>query len=112
MVKIGERRIGNTGTQRHVRTPGIVMANPRFQDAPEMTFRQGNHPVQTLATNCADNAFAYRIRRHYMKFPRGGRGGIITMDWIIVLKNTQGRIHYPARLPLPNVTLRADEVAN
>jgi hypothetical protein len=57
-------------------------------------------------------AFAYRIRRHYMKFPRGGRGGIITMDWIIVLKNTQGRIHYPSRLPLPSFTLRADEVAN
>ncbi len=32
--KIGERRIGNTGTQRLVRAPGIVMANPRFQDAP------------------------------------------------------------------------------
>ena len=34
MVEIGERRIGNTGTQRHVRTPGIVMGDPRFQDAP------------------------------------------------------------------------------
>jgi hypothetical protein len=32
--KIGERRIGNAGTQRHVRAPGIVMGNPRFQDAP------------------------------------------------------------------------------
>jgi hypothetical protein len=57
-------------------------------------------------------AFAYRIRRHYMKFPRQGRGGIITMDWIIVLKNTQQRSHYPGRLPLPNFTLRGDEVAN
>jgi hypothetical protein len=34
MVEIGERRTGNTGTQRHVRAPGIVMGNPRFQDAP------------------------------------------------------------------------------
>ena len=34
VVDIGERRIGNTGTQRHVRTPGIVMANPRFQNGP------------------------------------------------------------------------------
>lgn len=57
-------------------------------------------------------AFAYRIRRHYMKFPRAGRGGIITMDWIIVLKNTQERVRYPNRLPLPNFTLRGDEVAN
>lgn len=57
-------------------------------------------------------AFAYRIRRHYMKFPRQGRGGIITMDWVIILKKTQGRVHYPGRLPLPDFTLRGDEVAN
>jgi hypothetical protein len=57
-------------------------------------------------------AFSYRIRRHYMKFPRSGRGGIITMDWIIILKNTQARVRYPDRLPLPNFTLRGDEVAN
>ena len=29
-----------------------------------------------------EKAFAYRIRRHYMKFPRKGRGGIILMDWV------------------------------
>ena len=57
-------------------------------------------------------AFAYRIRRHYMKFPRAGRGGIITMDWVIVLKNTGERAAYPDRLPLPDFTLRGDEVAN
>lgn len=57
-------------------------------------------------------AFAYRIRRHYMKFPRKGRGGIITMDWVIVLKNTRGRVRYPSRLALPDFTLRGDEVAN
>jgi hypothetical protein len=57
-------------------------------------------------------AFAYRIRRHYMKFPRAGRGGIITMDWVIVLKNTGERACYPERLPLPDFTLRGDEVAN
>ena len=57
-------------------------------------------------------AFAYRVRRHYMKFPRGGRGGIITMDWVIVLKNTGERARYPGRLPLPDFTLRGDEVAN
>jgi DNA modification methylase len=57
-------------------------------------------------------AFAYRIRRHYMKFPRAGRGGIITMDWVIVLKNAGEGVRYPDRLPLPDFTLRADEVAN
>jgi DNA modification methylase len=57
-------------------------------------------------------AFAYRIRRHYMKFPRAGRGGIITMDWVIVLKNAGDGGCYPDRLPLPDFTLRDDEVAN
>jgi hypothetical protein len=59
-----------------------------------------------------EKAFAYRIRRHYMKFPRKGRGGIITMDWVIVLRKTDGRADYPERLPLPDFTLRGDEVAN
>jgi hypothetical protein len=59
-----------------------------------------------------EKAFAYRIRRHYMKFPRKGRGGIITMDWVIVMRKTNGRAPYPDRLPLPDFTLRDDEVAN
>ena len=59
-----------------------------------------------------EKAFGYRIRRHYMKFPRAGRGGIITMDWVIALRNTQTHAPYPARLPLPSFTLRHDEVAN
>ena len=59
-----------------------------------------------------EKAFGYRIRRHYMKFPRAGRGGIITMDWVIALRNTQKLAPYPARLPLPDFTLRHDEVAN
>lgn len=59
-----------------------------------------------------EKAFAYRIRRHYMKFPRKGRGGIITMDWIIVMRKTNGRASYPDRLPLLDFTLRDDEVAN
>jgi DNA modification methylase len=59
-----------------------------------------------------EKAFAYRIRRHYMKFPRGGRGGIITMDWVIALKNVGKRTPYPERLPLPDFTLGDDEVAN
>jgi hypothetical protein len=59
-----------------------------------------------------DKAFAYRIRRHYMKFPRKGRGGIITLDWVIVLKKMKGPVVYPDRLPLPDFKLRDTEVAN
>ena len=59
-----------------------------------------------------EKAFGYRIRRHYMKFPRAGRGGIITMDWVIALRNMQKVVPYPARLPLPDFTLRHNEVAS
>jgi len=59
-----------------------------------------------------EKAFAYRIRRHYMKFPRKGRGGIITMDWVIVLRKAGRRAAYPDRLPLHAFTLRDDEVVN
>src|SRR5581483_3854312 len=34
-----------------------------------------------------ERAFGYRIRRHYMKFPRAGRGGIILIDWVLVFRN-------------------------
>jgi hypothetical protein len=34
-----------------------------------------------------DNLFAYKIRNRYMRFPRKGRGGLITEDWIVDLKN-------------------------
>ncbi len=60
-----------------------------------------------------EKAFAYRIRRHYMKFPRKGRGGIILMDWVITLRKTNDTTREPEeRLPIPNVTIGADEVAN
>ena len=59
-----------------------------------------------------EKAFAYRIRRHYMKFPRKGRGGIITMDWVIVMRRAEGQVPYPSRLPLPDFTLHGDDVAN
>lgn len=35
-----------------------------------------------------ENLFYYRIRNHYMRFPRNGRGGLITHDWILDLKKT------------------------
>ncbi len=60
-----------------------------------------------------EKAFAYRIRRHYMKFPRKGRGGIILMDWVITLRKTDHAIlETEDRLPIPHVTIGADEVAN
>ena len=60
-----------------------------------------------------EKAFAYRIRRHYMKFPRKGRGGIILMDWIIILKKTDTAIlANEDRLPLPNISIGNDEVAH
>lgn len=59
-----------------------------------------------------EKAFAYRIRRHHMKFPRKGRGGIITMDWVIVMRRVPGPTSYPERLHTPDFTLHGDEVAN
>jgi hypothetical protein len=59
-----------------------------------------------------ERAFAYRVRRHYMKFPRKGRGGIILMDWVIVLRRASRPQEYPPRLPIPNVRLGHDEVAH
>jgi hypothetical protein len=59
-----------------------------------------------------EKAFGYRIRRHYMKFPRKGRGGIILMDWVIVLRKATRPGKYPKRLPLPWFTLGDDDVAH
>ena len=58
-----------------------------------------------------EKAFAYRIRRHYMKFPRKGRGGIILLDWVIILKKIQNPTH-PLPLPTPNFSLGDDDVAH
>lgn len=58
-----------------------------------------------------ERAFGYRVRRHYMKFPRNGRGGIILIDWVLVLKK-QTAAGSPADLPLAWATLRPGDVAN
>lgn len=58
-----------------------------------------------------EHAFGYRIRRHYMKFPRKGRGGIILMDWVITLQKTM-RARRFSRLPLPQLRMGVDEVAH
>ena len=59
-----------------------------------------------------EKAFAYRVRRHYMKFPRKGRGGIILIDWVIVLRKVDHVCDLPARLPLKWITLGDQDVAH
>jgi len=58
-----------------------------------------------------ERAFGYRIRRHYMKFPRRGRGGIILIDWVLVFRK---RAAAGAAAPLPRhwVTLAPEAVAH
>lgn len=58
-----------------------------------------------------ERAFGYRIRRHYMKFPRHGRGGIILIDWVLVFRK-QPAVETPAPLPRHWVTLAPEAVAH
>jgi hypothetical protein len=58
-----------------------------------------------------ERAFGYRIRRHYMKFPRRGRGGIILVDWVLVLRR-QASAGGPQPLPRHWVTLAPEAVAH
>jgi hypothetical protein len=58
-----------------------------------------------------EKAFAYRVRRHYMKFPRMGRGGIILLDWVIVLRKTRHPVSIPEPLPMPAFSLPVDSVS-
>lgn len=58
-----------------------------------------------------ERAFGYRIRRHYMKFPRQGRGGIILIDWVLVLRRGT-TAQAPAPLPRHWVTLAPEAVAH
>jgi hypothetical protein len=62
-----------------------------------------------------ERAFGYRVRRHYMKFPRRGRGGIILIDWVLVFRKEGGNgrvVAPPAPLPLHWVTLAPEAVAH
>lgn len=59
-----------------------------------------------------EHAFGYRIRRHYMKFPRKGRGGIILIDWILVFQLGEPRCEPFERLPLLDWKLAPDAVAH
>jgi hypothetical protein len=68
------------------------------------------HLAQTSGLEL-ERAFGYRIRRHYMKFPRNGRGGIILIDWVLVFRKRESRKEAPS-LPLPWLTLAPNAVAH
>ena len=67
-----------------------------------------------LAAACnfeLEKAFGYRVRRHYMKFPRMGRGGIIVLDWVIVLRKCRKAVVEPRPLRIPTFSLADDAVS-
>ncbi|UJA20951.1 class I SAM-dependent methyltransferase [Thermoleophilia bacterium SCSIO 60948] len=81
--------------------------------------RNGEVPLHDCLTRMAasrglslEHAFGYRVRRHYMKFPRKGRGGIILVDWVLVFRRVMDATPSPDRLPLLGWTLPPDAVAN
>lgn len=81
--------------------------------------RRGIVPVHEALVRLAMKAgfsletiFGYRVRRHYMKFPRSGRGGIILLDWMVVLRNSAAETTSAVDLPRPWLTLQPDAVAN
>jgi hypothetical protein len=57
-----------------------------------------------------ETGFGYRVRRHSMRFPRAGRGGIILLDWVLVLRRSDGG--GPAVPEVPWVTLAPGAVAH
>lgn len=58
-----------------------------------------------------EHSFGYRVRRHYMKFPRSGRGGIILIDWVLTFAKSPQRLASNSFV-LPSLTLAPDEVAH
>ena len=57
-----ERHVRNTRTEAGVRSPLVVVTHPLVQNAPKMSFIQHDQPVETLATNRADQPLAERVR--------------------------------------------------
>ncbi|WP_332601614.1 DNA methyltransferase [Arthrobacter sp. S2(2024)] len=58
-----------------------------------------------------EHSFGYRVRRHYMKFPRAGRGGIILIDWVLTFAKSPRRLASNSFI-LPSLTLDPHEVAH
>lgn len=88
----------------------LVVGNSQSRTAPV--------PVHEAVVRLAAGAglhlelgFGYRIRRHHMRFPRAGRGGIILLDWVLVLRRGHPGPR-PDPLPLPWVTLDPAAVAH
>ena len=52
------RGIGNPRTQPHMGPSAIVMLDPRTKGCPQLSFRQGNEPVQTLPAKGPDHPLA------------------------------------------------------
>ncbi|GLI27716.1 hypothetical protein ARHIZOSPH14_19580 [Agromyces rhizosphaerae] len=57
-------------------------------------------------------SFAYRVRRHYMKFPRAGRGGIILFDRVLVFRAGHAAMLDASKLGTPDTYLAPGEVAH
>ena len=81
--------------------------------------REGELPVHETFVRLAaryglelEHAFGYRLRRHYMKFPRQGRGGIILVDWVLVLRRVPKARDRTKQLPVLDWTLPPDAVAH
>ncbi|MFV8228675.1 hypothetical protein [Mycolicibacterium fortuitum] len=80
--------------------------------------RSGMLPVHEVIVKLAashglvlERSFGYRVRRHYMKFPRSGRGGIILIDWVLTLRKQPDM--KAGRLPRSTwVSLPPSSVAN
>jgi hypothetical protein len=56
-----DRGIGNPRAQPHMGPTAIVMLDPRVKGSPQVSFRQGNEPVQTLSAKGPDHPLAHRI---------------------------------------------------
>jgi DNA modification methylase len=89
----------------------LVVGNSRTQHG-MLPLHDALVELAALAGLNIEHAFGYRIRRHYMKFPRKGRGGIILMDWVITLTHGPRPPGLPDRLPLVDCQLPPDAVAN
>ena len=50
------RRIGHTRSKGHLRTRPVVVAHPDFEDGSQVRLGDRSHPVQTLASDCSDQA--------------------------------------------------------
>lgn len=89
----------------------LVIGNSRTQNG-MLRLHDGLITLANGAGLNVEHAFGYRIRRHYMKFPRQGRGGIILVDWVITLRKGPPRKGVPTRLPLIDGQLSPGSVAH